>query len=66
MTGQVGVSSNQAASEVDRMRKAIEEFNEKAAEQTSEIIRLTSKLTWLTAIMTVLVAVQLYMTIFRK
>lgn len=65
MSSQVGISSNQAASEVDRLRKSLEEFAKKAGEQTNQMLRLTRVLTWLTAIMTVLVGVQVYKTIFR-
>ncbi|MCG7851641.1 MAG: hypothetical protein MIO92_03890 [Methanosarcinaceae archaeon] len=66
MPSQTGVPSDLAASEVDRLRRAIEEFNNKAAEQTAEIIRLTRKLTWLTWAMIVLVAVQVCLALFLK
>ena len=66
MPSQVGMPSDSAASEVDRLRRVIEEFNNKAAEQTAEIIRLTRKLTWLTAAMTVVVVVQVCLALFNK
>lgn len=66
MPSQVGVSSDLAALEVDRLRKAIEEFNAKATEQTAEIIQLTRRMNRLTVIMIVLVAVQVLMAIFHR
>jgi hypothetical protein len=65
MSSQMGISSNQAASEVDRLRKSLEEFAKKAGEQTNQMLRLTRVLTGLTAIMTVLVGVQIYLIIFK-
>jgi hypothetical protein len=65
MSSQVGISSDQAATEVDRLRKSLEEFAKKAGEQTNQMIRLTRVLAWLTAIMTVLVGGQVYTAIFK-
>ncbi len=65
MSSQVGISSNQAASEVDRLHKSLEEFAKKAGEQTNQMLRLTRVLAWLTTIMTVLVGVQVYLAIFK-
>lgn len=65
MSSQVGIPSNQAASEVDRLRRSLEEFAKKAGEQTKQMLYLTRVLAGLTAIMTVLVGVQIYLTIFK-
>lgn len=65
MPSQVGISGNQAASEVDLLRKSIEEFNDQASKQTKQMLRLTRVMAWLTAIMTVFVGVQVYLAIFN-
>jgi hypothetical protein len=62
---QVGISSDLAASEVNRLRKAVEEFSNQASKQTAKMIRLTRVMAWLAAIMTVLVAVQVYLAIVK-
>lgn len=65
MPNQAGISSDLAASEVDRLRKSLEEFAQKASEQTNQMLRLTRVLAWLTAIMTVLIVVQIYLAILK-
>jgi hypothetical protein len=65
MASQVGMPSSQAASEVSSLRKSMDEFNNQASKQTKQILQLTRVLAALTAIMTVLVGVQVYLAIFK-
>jgi Mg2+ and Co2+ transporter CorA len=65
MTSQVGISSNQAATEVHSLKESIAEFSNQASRQTNRMIKLTCVLTWLTAVMTVLVGLQAYLAIFK-
>jgi hypothetical protein len=65
MPSQVGISGDQAASEVNRLRKSVEEFSNQASKQTKQMVKLTRVLAWLTAIMMVLVGVQIYLAIFN-
>lgn len=65
MPNQTGISSDQAASEVLSLHKSVEEFSKQASRQTKKMICLTRVLAWLTAIMTVLVGLQVYLTISK-
>ena len=65
MPNQVGIPGNQAASEVNSLRKSMADFSNQANRQTKKMIKLTFVLTWLTAVMTVLVGLQVYLTIFK-
>jgi hypothetical protein len=65
MHSQVGISGDLAASEVSLLRKSVEEFSLQASKQTKQMLKLSQILAWLTAIMTVLVGIQLYLAIFK-
>jgi hypothetical protein len=61
----VGVSSDLAASEVNHLRKAVEEFSNQARKQTAQMIRLSRVMAWLTVISAVLAIVQVYLAIIE-
>ncbi len=63
MNEQVGMSSDQAAGEVFRLRQSIEEFNKQASKQTQQMLNLTRVIAVLTGIMAVLVVFQIYLAI---
>jgi len=65
MPPQVGIGGDQAAKEVHSLQESVAEFNKQASKQTGKIIKLTRVLIWLTAIMTALVGLQVYLTIFN-
>jgi len=65
MPNQMGIPSNQAASEVHSLRESVAEFSIQASRQTQKMINLTRVLAWLTVIMTVLVGLQAYLTISK-
>ena len=62
---QAGVSGDAAASETFALRKAIEEFNKQASNQTQQMLRMTNVIAWLTGVMTIGVLVQIYLAIVR-